>query len=29
MSPSHIETERVEQPEQTAPDPSGLGKGPI
>lgn len=29
MSPPHIEIERVKQPEQTAPDPSGLGKGPI
>ncbi|ERS24744.1 hypothetical protein HMPREF1279_02252 [Propionibacterium sp. KPL1852] len=29
MSPSHIEIEMVEQPEQTAPDPSGLVKGPI
>ena len=29
MSPSHIEIEMVEQPEKTAPDPSGLVKGPI
>ena len=29
MSPSHIESEMVEQPEQTAPDPAGLVKGPI